>query len=64
MSNGWFKSSFSSGGDNCVEVRFHGDQIQVRDSKRGEGSPVLAFTEDEWQAFLDGVHADEFNISV
>jgi hypothetical protein len=31
---GWFKSTFStSGGDNCVEVRFTGDASLVRDSK-------------------------------
>ncbi len=31
---GWFKSTFStSGGDNCVEVRFTGDGARVRDSK-------------------------------
>lgn len=32
--SGWFKSTFStSGGDNCVEVRFAGDVARVRDSK-------------------------------
>ena len=31
---GWFKSTFStSGGDNCVEVRFTGAEARVRDSK-------------------------------
>lgn len=31
---GWFKSTFStSGGDNCVEVRFVGSGSRVRDSK-------------------------------
>ena len=31
---GWFKSTFStSGGDNCVEVRFTGEMARVRDSK-------------------------------
>lgn len=31
---GWFKSTFStSGGDNCVEVRFIGEVTRVRDSK-------------------------------
>lgn len=31
---GWFKSTFStSGGDNCVEVRFSEDETRVRDSK-------------------------------
>lgn len=59
----WFKSSFSSGGDNCVEVAFHGNQIQVRDSKRGDGSPILAFTESEWQAFIDGVRNAEFDLA-
>ncbi len=51
----WAKSSFSSGGDNCVEVAF-GDEgvVGVRDSKVIPG-PLLAVTGEAFAAFLDGV---------
>lgn len=39
---GWFKSTFStSGGDNCVEVRFDGDGARVRDSKNPAAALVV-----------------------
>ena len=58
----WFKSSFSGGAcNNCVEIALLPGEIAVRDSKDRQG-PVLVFTPAEWQAFLDGVRADEFNL--
>ena len=53
------KSSRCSGG-NCVEVARDGDQYLIRDSKRPEVAP-LAFTKDEWVAFVEGVNAGEFS---
>ena len=45
----------------CVEVAIAGDVIGLRDSKdRGRG-PVLAFTPEEWAAFLGGAKAGEFD---
>lgn len=38
----------------------HGPLIAVRDSKDPDG-PTLFFTPAEWDAFLDGVKADEFD---
>lgn len=35
----------------CVEVAFCGDRVLVRDSKQPEAG-VLAFSRDEWRAFL------------
>ncbi|WP_329082555.1 DUF397 domain-containing protein [Streptosporangium sp. NBC_01469] len=62
----WVKSSFSGdNGGNCVEVANlrdtadHPDLIAVRDSKDPEG-PKLLFTPTKWNAFLNGVKADEF----
>jgi len=69
----WVKSSASGdGGASCVEVAvIPGDTalsnhktgetelFVVRDSKDPHG-PVLAFTPDEWQAFLIGMRQDEF----
>jgi hypothetical protein len=43
-----------------VEVADAGDLILVRHSKDRSG-PVLAFSVEEWVAFLAGVRADEFD---
>jgi hypothetical protein len=53
----WTKSSFSSGGDNCVEVAFMDGTTGVRDSKVTQG-PVLAVTANAFTAFLGGVKSD------
>jgi Domain of unknown function (DUF397) len=56
------KSTFSNGqGGNCVEVATLDDGGRaVRDSKNQAG-PVLLFTASEWDAFLEGVKAGEFD---
>jgi hypothetical protein len=44
----------------CVEVSgLDRDVVIVRDSKTGE---ILAFTRAEWDAFLRGVRAGEFDL--
>ncbi|GAA5059003.1 DUF397 domain-containing protein [Nocardia callitridis] len=57
----WFKSSRSQGGKECVEVA-HLDNglVGVRDSKNPTG-PALVFAPGEWDAFLSGANAGEFN---
>ncbi|QYC45238.1 hypothetical protein Nocox_38440 [Nonomuraea coxensis DSM 45129] len=60
QSTGWFKATFSDNGGGCVEVAFHADLVLVRDSKDPHG-PVLRFTVPEWDAFLCGVYAGEFD---
>lgn len=55
------KSTFSDAG-NCVEVRLLVDgTIGVRDSKHPGHAPHR-FTADEWEAFLAGVRAGEFDL--
>jgi len=57
------KSSFSAHGiwgANCVEVSREED-IAVRDSKDPSGG-ALSFTRDEWDAFVKGVKAGEFDV--
>lgn len=68
----WVKSSHS-GNLNCVEVNWRtsshstadcvqvalGDPVLVRHSKDPDG-PVLAFTAQEWLAFLAGARDGEF----
>ncbi|MEU2087907.1 DUF397 domain-containing protein [Nocardia beijingensis] len=47
----WFKSSYSSGGQDCVEVaHLAGGMVGVRDSKNLTG-PALVFTPAAWDAF-------------
>ncbi len=55
----WFKSSWSGGSENCVEVAFFPDNVVgVRDSKDPSG-PALAFTASEWSNFTSAAaHGD------
>jgi hypothetical protein len=57
----WVKSSLSFSNGNCVEVASLADGgVGVRNSRDAGGS-VLAFTPDEWHAFLGGVRNGEFD---
>jgi hypothetical protein len=42
-----------------VEVRFAGGTVQVRDSKEGEGGPVISLRSG-WGAFVRGVRDGRF----
>jgi hypothetical protein len=56
----WRKSVRSDQG-NCVEVAFAADgTVGVRDSKNPIGA-VLEFGPGEWEAFIAGAQAGEFN---
>jgi hypothetical protein len=56
----FYKTSFSGDGG-CVEVAFRNGKVFVRDSKNQEG-PILTFTVAEWENFIRGVKAHEFEI--
>lgn len=59
---GWKKSSLSDDG-NCVEVAVAADgSVGVRDTKQGGRGPILEFTPSEWEAFVGGVRAGEFDL--
>ncbi|HKQ01610.1 MAG TPA: DUF397 domain-containing protein [Actinomycetes bacterium] len=45
----------------CVEVALLDNQVAVRDAK-DKASPVLLFTAPEWDAFVSGVRAGEFDL--
>jgi hypothetical protein len=49
------KSSRSGCNGNCAEAALRDGSVLVRDSKLGEGSPVLEFTPAAWQAFLASI---------
>jgi hypothetical protein len=51
----WRKSSFCNTGA-CVEVAQHGQRYLVRKNSR-----VLIFDAEEWETFLAGVKAGEFD---
>jgi hypothetical protein len=54
----WRKSSYSGNGANCVEVAPAAVGVLLRDTKdRGTG-PVIAFTPEQWAAFLAEVATD------
>jgi hypothetical protein len=59
-----FRKSSHSGAvnQNCVEVGFVTAEVLLRDSKDRHG-PVLHFTPDEWDAFLAGAKAGEFDLN-
>lgn len=48
----WEKPSRCHSEAHCVEVGSTPDKIFVRDSKKGEDSPILEFTLDAWRSFL------------
>jgi hypothetical protein len=54
----WRRSS-RCGSTACVEVAKVEDQYLIRDSKNPDAA-ALAFTADEWKAFVEGVNAGEF----
>lgn len=59
----WRKSSFSgeNGNANCIEVALLPDGgVAIRDSKDDALAPHV-YTAAEWEAFVLGVHAGEFD---
>ena len=58
--DGWHKSR-ASAASNCVEVRFAGERVLVRNTKNRQGA-LLTFTHGEWHAFLTGVRLGEFDV--
>ncbi|WP_063008861.1 DUF397 domain-containing protein [Nocardia kruczakiae] len=62
----WFTSTRTNNGNQCVEVRFDGDAVLIRDSKyrrdpanRPELEPIITVDAPAWMAFLRRVlHGD------
>lgn len=56
----WFTSTRSNNGNQCVEVRFDGDAVLIRDSKyrrnpanRPAEEPVITVTASLWTSFIN-----------
>ena len=63
LTDQWRKSTRSGpNSDNCVEVQTTPGVVNVRDTKDHGAGPVLSFTPDEWQAFLEGAADGEFDL--
>jgi len=59
----WRKSSYSTGGGECVETAVLPDRrIAFRHSKHPDGA-VLLYAPAEWRAFIAGVKAGEFDLA-
>jgi Domain of unknown function (DUF397) len=61
----WLKSSYSSGGGACVEVRFHDERVLIRDSKYPtivsnglRQKPIIDVSYDAWTTFLLQLRGD------
>ncbi|MFF8985495.1 DUF397 domain-containing protein [Streptomyces globisporus] len=58
---GWFKSSYSGGGNGeCLEVARGQATVPVRDSKAADG-PAVVFSADGWSSFVKAIKGGEFS---
>jgi hypothetical protein len=55
-----WRTAAACNGDHCVRVASAGDQIVIGDSKNPRG-PVLTYSRDEWNAFVDGIVKGDFS---
>jgi hypothetical protein len=61
----WIKSSFSTYNGTCVEIaQLSNNRVGMRDTKDHGSGPVLTFSQREWNAFLAGAKAGEFNFGL
>jgi hypothetical protein len=57
----WRKSSYSGGGNNCVEVAQAGGISAVRDSKNPDGGH-LTFGAEAWEAFITDIKRGTYDL--
>ena len=57
----WRKSSYSGGGNDCVEVAGVGDARAVRDSKN-PGDGHLTFGAEAWEAFITDIKRGTYDL--
>lgn len=59
MEGSWRKSTYSTGADNCVELKRDEEGLSARDSKSPD-SGMLSFTDTAASAWLSAVKAGRF----
>lgn len=57
-STDWFKASASTNAEACVEVRFSGHHVLIRDSKDNASGPIITVPLASWDEFLAYVAGD------
>jgi hypothetical protein len=62
LTSDWRKSTASDSGSGCLEARWVGGMVQVRDTKQGGRGPILTFTPLEWWAVKVGMSRGEFDL--
>jgi len=55
-----WRTAVKSASDNCVQIARLGTMIMIADSKN-PGGPVLSYTLQEFEEFLDGAKKGEFD---
>jgi hypothetical protein len=60
MVTAWIKARRSGAGNDCVEMRRHGEAVEVRDSKNPTG-PTLSVAPDVFGAWVDRAKTGEFD---
>ncbi len=51
----WIKSSRSATQNECVELARTGNIVGIRDSKKGDASPILTFTPANLATFINSL---------
>lgn len=56
IDSNWKRSTrCDNSGPNCVEVKLAADDVQIRDSKLGDASPVLTFSAEEFRGVVQDI---------
>jgi hypothetical protein len=59
--NEWFVPRRSANGNTCVETKFTGDAVFVRNNLRPHAG-TAEFTHEEWAAFVAGVRDGDYDV--
>lgn len=63
-STSWRASRACSSNGTCVEVaRLGPGSVGARDGKKGDSSPVLAFSMQEWSMFVEDLRVGRFDLA-
>ncbi len=57
----WFLPRRSDNGGTCVETKFTGDAVYVRNNLRPDAATAV-FTHDEWAVFVAGVKDGDYDL--